>query len=62
MKKTVTLHLEKETKGAIRYAEDVEFADATFPIIYIRKSAIPEGTPIPDAITVTIDTEVAKTP
>lgn len=56
---TVSMLLEKETKGALRYQEcdaegaAVEFANAKIGTLYIRKSAYGAGT-MPKAISVTV--------
>lgn len=60
MKKVLKFHLERETKGAVRYAEIDEhtaaqrdMADSTIGTLYIRKSAL-NGT-IPQGLTVTVE-------
>jgi hypothetical protein len=47
----VKMTLERETKGAVRYAEDGD--DAKIGTLYLRKSAFPNGK-WPDTITVKV--------
>lgn len=52
---TNTATRDKETKGAIRYKEDVsDGGEKTFASIYLKKSTFGEGE-IPNSITVTIE-------
>lgn len=46
--------LEKETKGAVRYAEKGEEETQVLRTLYIRKVAF-KGTPLPKEIKVTIE-------
>lgn len=62
MKVTVTMTLERETKGAVRYQEvnpqgqPVELVDALIGTLYIRKSKLSDT---PKTIEVTVETEGA---
>lgn len=47
---TVQMSKDKETKGAVRYADATE--GSVLPTVYVRKGAFPDG--MPEAITVTI--------
>jgi hypothetical protein len=54
--------LEKETKGALKYAEvneagDVETVYHAVGSLYLRKTAIERGAPVPKTLTVTVVTE-----
>lgn len=51
---TVTLDFEKETKGAIRYANVREGEKEAVTVIYLRKSGL-NGEPYPKQIHVTIE-------
>lgn len=59
MTKTLKFQIEKETKGAVRYAEESvgQFDEATVGTLYVRKSAFKELGRIPQVLTVTIATE-----
>lgn len=48
---TVTLSKDKETPGAVRYADDTE--GSVMPTLYIRKDAF-TGDSYPESITVTV--------
>ena len=48
------MELEKETKGAVRYAEKGEDSKHILGTMYIRKTAFKEGT-FPEDIQVTIE-------
>jgi len=58
MERTVTFKMEKETKGAVKYAElddngnVVDYADALSGTLYLRKSAL-QGA-VPSEIKVTV--------
>lgn len=55
MTRTITMKLDKETKGAVRYQEvKQEGQPALMGSLYVRKLAI--GSAVPQEITVTIDT------
>ena len=47
--------LEKETKGAVRYAEKGEPEEQIFRTLYIRKTAFPKGESPPKEIQVTVE-------
>ena len=51
MQRTVKMTLDKETKGAVRYAEE-EGKDQMLVTLYIRKTAL--ETPYPKVISVTL--------
>jgi hypothetical protein len=53
---TVKMTIEKETKGALRYAEEREsdFEEAKIGTLYIRKSAFKEHGQVPKAIVVQV--------
>lgn len=51
-KKTVKMSLEKETKGAVRYAEE-EGNDQMLVTLYVRKTAL--EMPYPKVISVTVE-------
>lgn len=57
MQLKLKMTLEKETKGAVRYAEDKPQGggEPAVGTLYIRKSALPAK--IPQALTITIETE-----
>lgn len=57
MDKTMTFTLEKETKGAVRYAEQGvgQFEEPTVGTLYVRKSAFKELGRIPQQITITLE-------
>jgi hypothetical protein len=48
---TIEMTLEKETKGAVRYADTTE--GSVLPTLYVRKDAFEDGK-FPQTITVTI--------
>ena len=54
MKKVMEFKLDKETKGALRYAEVAPSKDQLVRTIYLRKDKV-EG--IPKAITITMETK-----
>ena len=41
----VTMHLNKVTKGAVRYEEDQQSDTFSIGTLYIRKTALPEPAP-----------------
>lgn len=57
---TLRFDLEKETKGAVRYAEQTEgaLAEPTIGTLYIRKSALARmgHTQIPSVVKLTLET------
>jgi hypothetical protein len=55
MTQTVEMELDKETKGAVRYAEKGDPAGQILRTVYIRKSAFKEGTAFPKEIQVTVE-------
>jgi len=55
MEQIVELTLEKETKGAVRYAEKGDPAGHILRTLYIRKSALKDGVEFPKEIKVTIE-------
>lgn len=59
MNKTLTFAIEKETKGAVRYAEEGvgQFDEPTVGTLYVRKSAFKDLGKIPQQITVTIQAQ-----
>lgn len=56
MDKTLEFQLEKETKGAVRYAEIGvgQFDEPTVGTLYVRKSAFKALGRIPQSLTVTV--------
>ena len=57
MQQTVEMTLDKETKGAVRYAEKGDPATHILRTMYIRKSAFKTGTTLPKEIQVTIESQ-----
>ena len=63
MKLEVAFKLEKETKGALRYAEvdekgePIEQAWAKIGSLYLRKSAFERGAEFPKTLRVTVETD-----
>lgn len=57
MKYTLQFTIEKETKGAIRYAETGvgQFDEPTIGTLYMRKSAFKELGSIPQRLVVTVE-------
>ena len=53
MEKTVEMMLDKETKGAVRYAEKGNPDEQILRTLYIRKTAFKDG--VPKEIQVTIE-------
>lgn len=54
MNQTVEMMLDKETKGAVRYAEKGDPKGQILRTIYIRKTAFVDGTAFPKEIQVTV--------
>lgn len=58
MKVTLKFTIEKETKGAVRYAEDKDaLSEGVVGTLYVRKSAFKELGQIPQTLTLTIEAE-----
>jgi hypothetical protein len=55
----ITFDLEKETKGAVRYAERGEADAHKIGTVYIRKTALKEPYPKAIKVTVTLDKATA---
>ncbi len=56
MTQTVEMTLDKETKGAVRYAEKGDPEVQILRTIYIRKTAFVKGVVFPKEIKVTVET------
>ncbi len=57
MQQKLEMVLEKETKGAVRYAEKGDPEGHILRTMYIRKTAFRDGVEFPKEIRVTIDSD-----